>query len=578
MSRVGFWLAPFFVVGCAEVLGADFDDTELLPYDVTLVLAPHPHDAADAGPSSTGTGKVESSDARLDCDKECSARFAKQDITLTAEPDSDSAFAGWRTFPATSCDGVRDPVCVLTIDRSVRVEAYFVTRGANVWFTHFTGAALDSALAVDVDGAGASVAAGTFDGKIVFDGDSWQSLGATDAFVISSDAGGRPRGSWTLATSQSDTIYDVALDENGVVAVGAAGDLGGGEWSDATFGFATLQGRRAVVVALGVENVPSHAMPLRWAWFLPGLGSAELNSVAIANGRVFALGTVEGEVSEDPAVISDGMDPDILFASFEADGALRFLFSLGGSSLQTALPIVIQSSGNLVVSGEAGEGLFPNVRGGDCPVLEGMFLARFDQDGACIDAKSFGPPNAMTAWAIKRATPGDDLILAAHSQLPLEIVPGVAASAVPENTTFVCRLDPAGNWAADRSWLVRLSGVAGGKAVKVTSLGSMGDQTLVGLLLNGDIHLGEITLAPADGRGLDLVALGPQGTFRWHRSWGALESGVYRDITPHPESHTWFLAAETLTYDWDTKLDFESVTQEPFVLDQWDAVVARVAP
>lgn len=168
-----------------------------------------------------------------------------------------------------------------------------------------------------------------------------------------------------------------------------------------------------------------------------------------------------------------------------------------------------------------------NVRGGDCPLLTGMFVARFDQNAACIDAVSYGPTPALTPVTIALAESNDDLYLAGHAEEEREVVAGIPATLVHAGEAFVRRLDPAGNWSPERSWFQTLSGTPIGKSIEIAAMDSMGDELLVGLSLTGHMEVDDLTITP-------------------------MTNGA--------------------------ALDFESVTQEPFMASQWDAGVARIAP
>ena len=71
----------------------------------------------------SGAGVVTSAPARLDCGVTCAASFAVgSDVTLTAAPDSASAFTGW----AGACAGT-DPACVVTVNAPSQVVATFTS-------------------------------------------------------------------------------------------------------------------------------------------------------------------------------------------------------------------------------------------------------------------------------------------------------------------------------------------------------------------------------------------------------------------------------------------------------------------
>jgi uncharacterized membrane protein len=77
--------------------------------------------------SGLGTGTVTSSPAGIDCGDTCSADFlAGTEVTLTATPGANSAFAGW----SGACSGIEP--CVVTMDAVATVDAGFDLGGSCV--------------------------------------------------------------------------------------------------------------------------------------------------------------------------------------------------------------------------------------------------------------------------------------------------------------------------------------------------------------------------------------------------------------------------------------------------------------
>jgi GH25 family lysozyme M1 (1,4-beta-N-acetylmuramidase) len=113
----------------------------------------------------TGAGVVTSAPARLDCGDACSAAFAAgSDVTLTATPDSASAFTGW----GGACAGT-DPECVVTVNAPSQVVATF-----------------DSITTVEQDGEGTAFAWGRAQHAVALGGSyRWERrAGATTSFAF----------------------------------------------------------------------------------------------------------------------------------------------------------------------------------------------------------------------------------------------------------------------------------------------------------------------------------------------------------------------------------------------------------
>jgi uncharacterized repeat protein (TIGR02543 family) len=74
--------------------------------------------------SGNGSGRITSTPAGIDCGSTCEADFEEGTmITLTAEPDTSSVFAGW----GGACSGTT-PVCEVTVDAATSVTATFTLK------------------------------------------------------------------------------------------------------------------------------------------------------------------------------------------------------------------------------------------------------------------------------------------------------------------------------------------------------------------------------------------------------------------------------------------------------------------
>jgi hypothetical protein len=83
------------------------------------------HQAIEIARTGAGTGAIASEPVGLACGASCAHPFAiGAEVTLTATPDAaSSVFAGW----GGACSG-QAPVCRVTVDRALRVEAAFALR------------------------------------------------------------------------------------------------------------------------------------------------------------------------------------------------------------------------------------------------------------------------------------------------------------------------------------------------------------------------------------------------------------------------------------------------------------------
>ncbi len=151
---------------CASAGSAPTCDVPLLGTKTVSAVFGYPVAVEHQG---SGAGTVTSTPARLDCGTTCAALFAVgSTVTLTAEADSASTFAGW----SGACSGT-DPVCSFPVSSPTDVVATF-----------------QSVVSVEEDGAGAGYAWGrSIDAHAVGGSYRWERrAGASATYAFSGDA------------------------------------------------------------------------------------------------------------------------------------------------------------------------------------------------------------------------------------------------------------------------------------------------------------------------------------------------------------------------------------------------------
>ena len=255
------------------------------PYDANNQTsdAPPGSHALTVALTGSGTGRVVSSPAGIDCGSACSAAFAQASmVTLTATADPASGFAGW----AGACNGAATCSLSMDVDRSVSARflphadvAWLAQLGATtyatanavaatpsgdvvltggfdgsmtlatpgapailvgsggggdivvvklsggdgspLWAKRFGGTGFDEGRAIGVDGSGDVFVAGTFAGTVTIGGNVFPSAGGDDVLVAKlSGATGEPVWARRFGDTGSDSAYALAVDSAGDVIVG----------------------------------------------------------------------------------------------------------------------------------------------------------------------------------------------------------------------------------------------------------------------------------------------------------------------------------------------------------------------
>jgi len=256
--------------------------------------------------------------------------------------------------------------------------------------------------------------------------------GARDALVIEpSDAG--PVSEWIFTAASLGTgepvgdgvlgpilPFGVYADETQIVIVGdARADF---EWA----------GTRVAAGGFVLALDPSSGA-LRWH---RTVGSA-VNAIAAHGGELVIAGSFHGEAAFEPAagdpiqLVSRGAT-DAFVAAMSADGVFRWVKRFGSNVYDGAFGIAASADGIAVVGFVSGTtdfggacaslSTYPGVDDGDGhPVgVWDAVLARFDADGACVDARIFGAPASDDA-AFSVAVDDDRIVLSGWATGPLKM-------------------------------------------------------------------------------------------------------------------------------------------------------------
>jgi hypothetical protein len=248
----------------------------------------------------------------------------------------------------------------------------FVTKlgadGQPIWVRRFGGARDDAALGVVVDGQGAVLIAGSFQGSLALDGVTLSSAADSDAFVVKLDRDGNAVWGKALGASQHAFGLGIAVDTDDELAVVGAfrGEVDLGlntqSFSDDAFVWKLAPGGE-----------------LRWFKAFGGSQNDEADAVAIGpSKRVFVTGVVSGPVDFGGGELDGFHSDDLFLASYSSDGqhdcSRRYRADDGSSS---GLGLAIDPTGDALVTGALGGtvdlGAGPISSGGGQDVL----LARF---------------------------------------------------------------------------------------------------------------------------------------------------------------------------------------------------------
>jgi outer membrane protein assembly factor BamB len=237
---------------------------------------------------------------------------------------------------------------------------------------------------------------GAFTGHAELGDIGLDSAGDEDVFVLVTDGNGQPRWARGYGDAAKQRGGDLVVDRDGNLLFsgyvsGGTIDFGGGPLKDP-------HGCGNVLVKLdpGGQHVWSRMFlgePANW-----GTGLA-----TDSQGRLIMVGTARGDVDLGHGMMkgSGHGDADILLASFEPEGTLRWARRLGDGADQEAFAATVDSEDHLLVAGsfsgrlDLGGGVLLSARG-----AHDGFWARFDQNGQVEQAVQLQGPDDFSVGAV----------------------------------------------------------------------------------------------------------------------------------------------------------------------------------
>ncbi len=212
------------------------------------------------------------------------------------------------------------------------------TRILSIEVSNYGGAA-----DITVDRAGHLLLAGVFAGTISLGATNLTSRGGYDAFIAKSDVSGNVL--WVQQVGGMDTEWASSI------AVDAAGNIfvSGFFQGMAAFGSVTLTSRGSTdlfVAKYETGGAPSWVRQINGGFYFPN------NRVsADAIGNVYLTATFSDTVALDDVTMTSRGGTDVLIASYDSAGNLRWLQQAGGVSYDASCAIGVDGNGGTYVDG-----------------------------------------------------------------------------------------------------------------------------------------------------------------------------------------------------------------------------------
>ena len=286
----------------------------------------------------------------------------------------------------------------------------------------------------------------------------------------------------------------------------------------------------ASVLLLG-QAARVHAQDFVWA---RGIGGSESDAglgVAVdSSGNVYTVGCFEGTVDFDPGagtenLISEGSD-EIFVSKLDSDGNFVWAVRMGGTSVDRATAVAVDSSGNVYTVGRfSGTADFNPHPVDTFPLTSSggsadIFVSKLDSDGDFVWARAMGGMGPDQANGV--ALDGSGNVYTAGSfQVMADFDPGAATADLTSaglDDIFVSKLDSGGNFL----WAGAMGGMGDDEANGV-AVDSSDDVYTVGRFeVMADFDPGAATsnLTSAGADDIFVSKLDSSGTFAWAGQMG----------------------------------------------------------
>ncbi len=393
--------------------------------------------------------------------------------------------------------------------------------GAHLWSASHGAASSQFARDVATDAANNAVVFGYFFNSINLGGNTLDSAGNRDLFLVKFDASGNHVWSQRFGDANDQYGWEVEVDpQNGHIIV--AGYFDGVLAFDNT---APLigQGNQDLFVAR-FDASGTHL----WSKAFSAPGFSELWSLDVApNGRIVIGGYFTGSLDFGGDTLSTAAFNDIdgFVAVLDADGNHQWSAGYGDGQDQRVYGTAFDASGNVVVAGRH----FGTITFGSTVLTataeRDIFVAKLDASGTALWASQFGGDGVQLAWDVAVA-PGGDIALVGYNTGTVDFGGGDLVSGGGSDLV-VAALDASGA----HLWSHNL----GGPGEQPVNGASIATDAAGNVLLTGDIassiDFGGGPLASAGQADAFVAKYDPSGVHLWSYVYGSSDMDIGRGIT-----------------------------------------------
>jgi hypothetical protein len=243
--------------------------------------------------------------------------------------------------------------------------------GTHQWTRQIGTVESDAAFAIAVDGSGNSYITGTTRGDLAS-----PNQGEADAFVVRYDSAGTIQWSRQVGTVESDVPCAIAVDGSGnsVLTGYTRGDLGG----------PSQGGQDAFILACDSGGTVQPMCQIG-----TGVDDFAYGIALDATGNIYIAGCTDGDLGGPQQGAGDAF-----VLRCDSMGTVQWVGQIGTPLWDEARGVAVDGSGNVYITGRTGWELGGPKRG-----RNDAFVAKFDDSGAVVWIRQFGPDGLWTGAA-----------------------------------------------------------------------------------------------------------------------------------------------------------------------------------
>lgn len=398
---------------------------------------------------------------------------------------------------------------------------------------------------------------------IVFGSNMLLNSGNNDLFIVKYNNIGDVLWVKSFGGSNTDVAYSVTTDFNGDVIVTGMFYSPSISFDTITLNNTSINGTADIFLVKFDNNGE-----VLWAQNAVGNDLEQAYSVATdSDGNIFISGYTQSNTLSFGSFTITNLNPnDMFIAKYENNGNVEWVKSVGGTLYDYPYSITVDLNGDILVAGyfTSPTITFDTITLSNLGYGE-IFLAKYDNNGNILWAKSAGGSNTDVAYAVITDKIGN-IFMTGYFHSNIIYFNDLSLTRSSWHDMFVAKYNSDGNIV----WAKNASGVDYASAYSV-SADSIGNIYVCGDFGGDSITFGNVTLYSNGYDDLYVVKYDNEGNILWAKGAGGAESDLARSVSIDKSGNLYVAGAfcsSLITFDSITLTNGNHL---------WDIVISKIA-